>query len=95
MQIGKIFFVVLLVFICINIAAVSASDLNSTESLEINTNESFELNAQDTAVEDNVVADENESVEKSTPDISISSNNVKSKDTLEISLENSTGNPLK
>ena len=95
MQLDKIFFIVLLVFICINIAAVSASDLNSTESLEISTNESFELNVQDTVDDHNISSDDNESVEKTTPVISISSNNVKSKDTLGISLENSTRNQLK
>ena len=98
MQINKIFFIILLVFISVNIAAVSADDLNSTDIVQLENDDTLEL-VNETAVEDtandDVSNDGNDTVEKTTPVVSVSSNNVKSKDSLEIYLENSTGSPLK
>ena len=98
MQINKIFFIILLVFISVNIAAVSADDLNSTDIVELENDDTLEL-VNETAVEDTANDDisnaNNGTVEKTTPVVSVNSKNVKSKDTLEIYLENSTGSPLK
>ena len=98
MQINKIFFIILLVFISVNIAAVSADDLNSIDIVELENDDTLEL-VNETAVEDTANDDisnaNNGTVEKTTPVVSVSSKNVKSKDTLEIYLENPTGSPLK
>ena len=90
----KIIFLVLLIFICVNIAAVSANDLNSTDNLEAEDENIIELN-EETVVLDSGNASDNVSVEKTTPAVTVSSNSVKSKDTLEIYLKNSTGGPIK
>ena len=90
----KILFLILLVFICFNIAAASANDLNSTDDLKLNNESAIELE-DETAVLNDGNGSDNESVEKTAPSITISSNNVNSKDTLEIYLKNSTGSPLK
>ena len=97
MQFNKIFFIILLLFICVNIAVVSANDSNSTDNLELDSEDIIELDGEGSVLntQDNIFNDENESVEKSSINITISSNKVKSKDTLEICLENSTGSPLK
>lgn len=98
MQINRMFFLVLLVFISVNIAVVSASELNSTDVVEMESDEVMEL-ANDTILEDDandtVLSEDNGTVEKTTPTVTVSSKSVKSKDTLEIYLENSTGSPLK
>ncbi len=92
---NRIFFVILVVFIAINVASVSASDLNSNETLEID-NVSLELDNQIASqdIDFNQSSDENNSVEKTTPVITIDSYSVKAKDNLKIYLKNSTGNPL-
>ncbi|WP_458453422.1 cysteine peptidase family C39 domain-containing protein [Methanobrevibacter sp.] len=109
MQKRKIFILFLLIFISINIAAVSAHDLNSTDTVEMNNDEIISMDEQNTpdAVENdvlelngessdnNISAEENITVEKTTPKISLSTTKVKSKDSLEIYLLNSTGSPLK
>ena len=98
MQINKIFFIILLVFISVNIAVVSASDLNSTDVVGLENDDSLELindTAKQNTANNNVLNEENSTVEKTTPVVSVSSKNVKSKDTLEIYLKNSTGSPLK
>ena len=98
MQVNKIFLLVLLVFISVNIAAVTAGDLNSTDKVQLVNDNPVEL-ANDTIVKstanDNESIGANSTVEKNTPAVSVSSKSVKSKDTLEIYLKNSTGNPLK
>ena len=91
----KILFLILLVFICFNIAAVSANDLNSTDDLELNNESAIELEDETAVLNDGNGSDDEVSVEKTTPSITISSDNVKSRDTLEIYLKNSTGSPLK
>ena len=96
MQSGKIFFLFLLVFICVNIAVVSAADSNSTDDLELEDNDPIELDEE--LVVENAEDDSNgnnESAEKDSVSIEVSSTNVKTKDTLEIYLKNSTDGPLK
>ena len=96
MQSGKIFFLILLVFICVNIAVVSAADSNSTDDLELEDNDPIELDEE--LVVENAEDDSNgnnESAEKDSVSIEVSSTNVKTKDTLEIYLKNSTDGPLK
>lgn len=96
MEIGKKLFIILVVFIFINIAAVSANDLNSTDIAGSDYNDTFELNQENS--DDNIAESNdtgNQSIEKTTPSISIDSKKVNSKDTLTILLKNSTGSPLK
>ena len=91
----RMLFLILLVFICFNIAVVSANDLNSTEDLELNNESAIELEDETAVLNDGNGSDDDVTVEKTIPSITISSDNVKSKDTLEIYLKNSTGSPLK
>lgn len=95
MQGNRIIFLILLVFICVNIAAVSANDLNSTDNLELNNESAIELDEEAAVLNEGNGSDEDVPVEKTTPSITISSNNVNSRDTLEIYFKNSTGSPLK
>ena len=83
------FFIVLLVFLLFTIPLVSASDMNETIGVLDDFNQTADLNGD---VEVNSSQSE---VEKTTPVISIKSGNVKSKDTINIYLKNSTGSPLK
>ena len=96
MQYGRIFFLILLVFICFNVAVVSASDLNSTDNLEVEDDSPIELDEEEVIVhaEDDSNGN-NESVEKDSVNIEVTSTNVKSRDTLGICLKNSTDAPLK
>ena len=112
MQSTKAIFLILLVFICVNVCVVSANDLNSTDNLELDNGDVVELdeeisllNAGNDSNDDIVGLNEETSslnagngsddVEKTMPIITISSNDVKSKDTLKIYIKNSTGNPIK
>lgn len=95
MQIDRILFLILLAFICVNVAVVSANDLNSTDSLELDNESVVELDEETAVLNEGNASDGNGSVEKTTPTITISSSNVNSRDTLEIHLKNSTGSPLK
>lgn len=99
MHIDKKFFIILVIFLFINIAAVSAIDSNSTYGLEMDFNGTVELEAEDPIADsaDDVNSTENAtaSIEKTTPTISVESKKVSSKDTLEIYLTNSSGNALK
>ena len=83
MRINKLF-IILMVFIFINIAVVSADDLNSTEEV-IHLNESSQVN----------LTEVNNTVVKTTPLISIETDNLKSKDSFNIYLKNSSNSPLK
>ena len=95
MKIDRIFLFALLFFICVNVAAVSASELNATDSLEIEADDAIELDEQTEILEDNGTdSDDNGTAEKTTPEITVSSTDVKSRDTLEIYLKNSTGSPI-
>jgi hypothetical protein len=99
------FIVVLLLLLFLNIAVVNAAEDNSTDSLQLNETDSIELEqasqgdvlGNDTSSQEGNVSDANESsaIEKTTPVISIESSKVKSKDSLQISLKNSSGNALK
>ena len=84
MQYGKIFFLILLVFICFNVAVVSASDLNSTDNLEVEDDSPIELDEEEVIVhaEDDSNGN-NESVEKDSVNIEVTSTNVKSRDNFE------------
>ena len=97
MHFNKKFLIILLILSCINIMAVSANDFNSTEIVEMENGkiiESKEEVALINATGENIV-EEKESVEKTTPVISVSSNNVNCKDTIDISIKDSSGTPLK
>ena len=61
--------------------------------MKLNNESAIELE-DETAVLTDGNGSDNESVEKTAPSITISSDNVKSRDTLEIYLKNSTGSPL-
>ncbi|MBP3791581.1 MAG: hypothetical protein ILA26_06095 [Methanobrevibacter sp.] len=97
MHIDKKFFIILIIFLFVNIAAVSADDLNSTEIVELDHDGSADLEAEDIADEgvDEVNSSVLEPIEKTTPKISIESKKVNCKDTLEIQLTNSSGDALK
>lgn len=87
-----------------NIAAVSANDVNVTDSYQLDGN-GFELVVDDYSnggddsnssdVSDDANITEEVEVIKSTPKISVKSTKVKSKDTLTIYLKNSSGDPIK
>ena len=77
-------FLILVLFIFVNLAVVSADDLNSTDDTTF-LNESSKLNLSEVS----------ESIEKTTPSITIDTNNLKSKDLLNIYLKNSSNSPLK
>ncbi|WP_458405551.1 hypothetical protein, partial [Methanobrevibacter sp.] len=109
MQKRNLFILILFIFITVNLTVVSAHDFNSTETVESDNNEIISLNNQnisqtvendiselkDASTDGNISNEENTTAEKTTPDISLSTTKLKSKDTLEISLMNSTGSPLK
>lgn len=109
MQKRNLFILILFIFITVNLTIVSAHDFNSTETIESDNNEIISLNNQnisqtvendiselkDARTDGNISNEENTTAEKTTPDISLSTTKLKSKDTLEISLINSTGSPLK
>ena len=98
------FLIILLIFIVLNIAAVSANDVNVTDSYQLDGN-GFELVVDDYSnggddsnssdVSDDANITEEMEVIKSTPKISVKSTKVKSKDTLTIYLKNSSGDPIK
>ena len=91
MQLKTKFIIFLLVLLFLNIAVVSANDANTTEVCQID--EEVTLEIEDSA--DEPLSTNNETnVTKTTPDITVSSTSVKSKDTLEIYLKNSTDNPI-
>ena len=91
MQLKTKFIIVLLVLLFLNIAVVSANDANTTEVCQID--EEVTLEIEDSA-EEPLSTDNETNVTKTTPDITVSSTSVKSKDTLEIYLKNSTDNPI-
>lgn len=111
MQAKRIIFLILLVFICFNIAAVSANDSNSTDNLGLDDGDVLELDEETSVLnavngsDDSIKLDEEASVlnedngsndtVKTTPVVTISSNNLKVKDTLEIYLKDSKGAPIK
>ena len=98
MHIDKKFFIVLIVFLFINIAVVSANDFNSTDNLELDCNDTAELKVDESPaneIDEADSTDANGTVEKTTPVVSIESKKVNSKDTLEIYLTNSSGIALK
>jgi hypothetical protein len=95
MQSNKIIFLILLAFICLNVAAVSANDLNATDNLEMDDEDPVGLEEEISVSDNGNGSGEDVDVEKTVPSITVSSNDVKSKDTLEIYLKNSTDQPIK
>lgn len=91
MQLKTKFIIVLLVLLFLNIAVVSANDANTTEVCQIDEEVTLEI---EDSVEEPLSTDNETNVTKTTPDITVSSTSVKSKDTLEIYLKNSTDNPI-
>ena len=75
----KLFFIVLLVLLFVNISVVFAEDLNTTQ----------DITSADQSIKTNTT------IEKTTPTITIDSNNYKCRDGVEISIKNSSGSPLK
>ena len=104
MQAKTKFFIILLFFLVLNIAVVSASDVNTENSSQVegdNADLSLNDNLDEVVVSNytNVANDTNATEEvkviKKTPKVSVKSTKVKSRDTLEIYLKNSSGSPLK
>ena len=99
MHFDKRFLIVLIVFFFISIAAVSANDLNSTESIEMDCNDTSSIGEVDSSADDlaegNATGNDSASVEKTTPKITVESKTVYSKDTLLVHLKNATGGVLK
>ena len=98
MHFDKRLFIILIAFLFINIAVVSAEDANSTLEIQLADNDTFEVseieNTTDDVGETNSTGNDTE-IEKTTPKITLESKKVNSKDTLEIYLTNSSGNPFK
>lgn len=94
------FIIILLFLLFLNIAIVSANDTNSSDISQISDNHTAEIGqivSETNIAEDNggdIIGVNNSNVKKTTPRITISSNNVGSKDILEINLKNSSGNPI-
>lgn len=99
MQLKTKFLIVLLVFLVLNIAVVSASDVNATDSSQADGNNTElivtdypdnidDLNSSNDA--NNASAADEVKITKSTPKISVKTTKVKSKDTLSIYLKNSS-----
>lgn len=90
------FLIFLAILFFSSITIVSASDANLTDIMD-SSNDTFELAATNVSLEK--IIENNESnifkINKSTPTVTISSNKVYSKDTLEICLQNKTGSPIK
>lgn len=87
---------IVLFFGCLTV--VSASDSNLTDVVDISADDSFELDEVDAATGDvpqEDVSDASIVVNKTTPEISIKTNKVKTKDTLEFYLKNVTDSPIK
>lgn len=89
MHLGRNFTIILLLFVLVNIAVVSAGDVNSTDAVQ---NDNF--TSERVFEEAGNISNDNGTFEKTTPEITVKSNDVKSKDTLEIYLSNSSGSPL-
>ena len=96
MVVNKRFLIFLVLLFFSSMALVSASDSNITD-IDAPNNDSFDLSASPISQEDALESNESDSLEfnKTTPEITISSKKLKSKDTLEIHLQNSSGNPIK
>lgn len=95
MQINKIVLLILFFFLFINVAVVSAHDTNF-DDVEVMNNQTAEQNGEEIALEDSVDdLDKEQTVNKTTPLITVKSKNIKFKDSLEIYLKDSTGSPLK
>ena len=99
MHFDKRFLIVLIVFFFINIAMVSADDLNSTECIELDCNDTSNIievdNGVDNLAEGNATGNDSASAEKTTPMITVESKTVYSKDILTVHLTNSSGDVLK
>ncbi|WP_405267140.1 hypothetical protein [Methanobrevibacter sp.] len=104
MQLKTKFFIILLVFLALNITVVSAVDVDSTNSSQVDDsapemigeddlNSNVDSNYSD--VLDNASSTDEIPIVKTTPKVSVKSTKVKSRDTLVIYLKNSSGNPLK
>lgn len=96
MQFNKKFLIFLVILIFASMTMVSASDSNLTDIVDAQNDDSFELAQGDISQGDVFQSNSSEvsDVNKTTPQISISSNSVKSKDTLEFCLQNLTGSPI-
>lgn len=101
MQLKTKFVIFLLFLLFLNITVLSANDLNTTDISQTSDNATIETGIIDAYTisqeSTNNISQLNSTkiIEKTTPSITISSQNVYSKDTLEIHLKNSSGNPLK
>jgi len=86
MQFKTKFFIILLFLLFLNILTVSATEDNSTDFNPLNENNTIQI--------ENNISNTNQSIQKTTPNITIQTNTLKSKDTLEIYLKNSTNGSL-
>ena len=90
MNLKMIFIIALLICLFFNISMVTANDFNSSDSLQ--NDNSFEV--ENNLTQSNLTSEVDNPIVKSTPSITISSNNLKSKDILEVFLKNSSGSPI-
>lgn len=96
------FLIILLLFLALNVAVVAAGDVNSTDGLEmindtqdVLADEGVTVDSNSTQSTDDNSTNNQTEIVKTVPKITISSKNVKSKDTISIYLKNSSGSPLK
>jgi hypothetical protein len=102
MHLRKELVIILFLLLLASIAAVSASDANDTDVSQMADNDTTAIGevvhekniAQNDSAGNSSQSNETKPVEKTTPTITIGSNDVKSKDTLEIYLKNSSGSPI-
>ena len=87
MQFRKYFMILLLICVLVNVSIAFAADANSTDVVQ-NETQAVEINSD-------VQNESNLTFNKETPKITLESKNVKSKDTLNIQLKDSSGAPLK
>lgn len=97
MKLNKKFLFIFIFIFFISIAVASAQDLNESDVVDASDDSAVQLNENDIVNVDNEPSNASDTSEviKTTPKISMTSKNVKSKDTLEFTFKNSSGNPLK
>lgn len=97
MKLNKKFLFIFIFIFFITIAVASAQDLNESDVVDASDDSAVQLNENDIVNVDNEPSNASDTSEviKTTPKISMTSKNVKSKDTLEFTFKNSSGNPLK
>lgn len=89
------FFIVFSILLFCCLSAVSANDLNETGCTEMDYNQTVESTAEEgISLNDSSESNSSVEIEKTTPEITLKTNKIKSKDSLNIYLKNSSGSPL-